>query len=142
MVKPLLDELKNQIFVADAELETLRSLAAQLGLNDTELDLATVVLTIEKALHEKFDWELKAEAAGYQSVDMALTDLSEARAYSKVPSEFTTAPSQWLVSRSATKNDQSFHEPIPVTAIQAQELLNKIQPLIAEFCDGATDSVD
>ena len=56
----MLDELKNQIFVADAELETLRSLAAQLGLNDTELDLATVVLTIENALHEKFDWELKA----------------------------------------------------------------------------------
>ena len=73
----MLDELKNQIFVAYAELETLRSLAAQLGLNDTELDLATVVLTIEKALHEKFYWELKAEAAGYQSVDMALTALSE-----------------------------------------------------------------
>ena len=140
MVKPLLDELKNQIFVADAELETLRSLAAQLGLNDTELDLATVVLTIENALHEKFDWELKAEAAGYQSVDMALTALSEARAYSKVPSEFTTAPSQWLVSRSATKNDQSSHEPIPVTVIQAQELLNNLQPLIAEFCDGATEA--
>lgn len=136
----MLDELKNQIFVADAELETLRSLAAQLGLNDTELDLATVVLTIENALHEKFDWELKAEAAGYQSVDMALTALSEARAYSKVPSEFTTAPSQWLVSRSATKNDQSSHEPIPVTVIQAQELLNKLQPLIAEFCDGATEA--
>ena len=136
----MLDELKNQIFVADAELETLRSLAAQLGLNDTELDLATVVLTIENALHEKFDWELKAEAAGYQSVDMALTALSEARAYTKVPSEFTTAPSQWLVSRSATKNDQSSHEPIPVTVIQAQELLNNLQPLIAEFCDGATEA--
>ena len=105
-----------------------------------ELDLASVVLTIEKALHEKFDWELKAEAAGYQSVDMALTALSEVRAYSKVPSEFTTAPSQWLVSRSANKNDQSSHEPISVTATQAQELLNKLHPLIAEFCDGATEA--
>ncbi|MDB4485861.1 hypothetical protein N9025_00450 [Synechococcus sp. AH-707-B22] len=136
----MLDELKNQIFIADAELVTLRSLAVQLGESDMELDLASVVLTIEKALHEKFDWELKAKAAGYQSVDMALTALSEARAYSKVPSEFTTAPSQWLVSRSANKNDQSSHEPISVTATQAQELLNKLHPLIAEFCDGATEA--
>ena len=136
----MLDELKNQIFIADAELVTLRSLAVQLGESDMELDLASVVLTIEKALHEKFDWELKAKAAGYQSVDMALTALSEVRAYSKVPSEFTTAPSQWLVSRSANKNDQSSHEPISVTATQAQELLNKLQPLIAEFCDGATEA--
>jgi len=136
----LLDELKNQIFIADAELVTLRSLAVQLGESDMELDLASVVLTIEKALHEKFDWELKAKAAGYQSVDMALTALSEVRAYSKVPSEFTTAPSQWLVSRSANKNDQSSHEPISVTATQAQELLNKLHPLIAEFCDGATEA--
>ena len=140
MGKPLLDELKNQIFIDDAMLETLRSLAAQLGINDTELELATVVLTIEKALHEKFDWELKAVAAGYQSVDMALTALSEARAYSKVLSEFTTAPSQWLISRSANKTDQSSHEQISVTATQAQELLNKLQPLIAEFCDGATEA--
>ena len=136
----MLDELKNQIFIADAELVTLRSLAVQLGESDMELDLASVVLTIEKALHEKFDWELKAKAAGYQSVDMALTALSEVRAYSKVPSEFTTAPSQWLVSRSANKNDQSSHEPISVTATQAQELLNKLHPLIAEFCDGATEA--
>ena len=136
----MLDELKNQIFIADAELVTLRSLAVQLGVSDTELDLASVVLTIEKALHEKFDWELKAEAAGYQSVDMALTVLTKVNAYSKVPSEFTTAPSQWLVSRSANKNDQSSHEPISVTATQAQELLNKLQPLIAEFCDGATEA--
>jgi len=136
----LLDELKNQIFIADAELVTLGSLAVQLGESDMELDLASVVLTIEKALHEKFDWELKAKAAGYQSVDMALTALSEVRAYSKVPSEFTTAPSQWLVSRSANKNDQSSHEPISVTATQAQELLNKLHPLIAEFCDGATEA--
>ena len=136
----MLDELKNQIFIADAELVTLRSLAVQLGESDMELDLASVVLTIEKALHEKFDWELKAKAAGYQSVDMALTALSEVRAYSKVPSEFTTAPSQWLVSRSANKNDQSSHEPISVTATQAQELLHKLQPLIAEFCDGATEA--
>ncbi|MDB4379537.1 hypothetical protein N9Z61_01665 [bacterium] len=136
----MLDELKNQIFIADAELVTLRSLAVQLGESDIELDLASVVLTIEKALHEKFDWELKAKAAGYQSVDMALTALSEVRAYSKVPSEFTTAPSQWLVSRSANKNDQSSHEPISVTATQAQELLNKLHPLIAEFCDGATEA--
>ncbi|MDA9762196.1 hypothetical protein N9C84_03905 [Desulfobacterales bacterium] len=136
----MLDELKNQIFIADAELVTLRSLAVQLGESNMELDLASVVLTIEKALHEKFDWELKAKAAGYQSVDMALTALSEVRAYSKVPSEFTTAPSQWLVSRSANKNDQSSHEPISVTATQAQELLNKLHPLIAEFCDGATEA--
>ncbi|MDC0260666.1 hypothetical protein OAK65_00960 [Synechococcus sp. AH-551-N17] len=136
----MLDELKNQIFIADAELVTLRSLAVQLGESDMELDLASVVLTIEKALHEKFDWELKAKVAGYQSVDMALTALSEVRAYSKVPSEFTTAPSQWLVSRSANKNDQSSHEPISVTATQAQELLNKLHPLIAEFCDGATEA--
>ena len=81
----MLDELKNQIFIADAELETLRSLAVQLGESDMELDLASVVLTIEKALHEKFDWELKAKAAGYQSVDMALTALSEVRAYSWFP---------------------------------------------------------
>ena len=74
----MLDELKNQIFIAEAQLVTLRSLAVQLGVSDTELNLASVVLIIEKALHEKFDWELKAEAAGYQSVDMALTDLSEA----------------------------------------------------------------
>ena len=127
-------------FIADEQLITLRSLAAQVGVSDTELDLASVVLTIEKALHEKFDWELKAEAAGYQSVDMALTALSEVRAYSKVPSDFTTVPSQWLVSRSANKNDQSSHEPISVTATQAQELLNKLQPLIAEFCDGATEA--
>ena len=140
MGKPLLDELKNQIFIAEAQLVTLRTLAVQLGVSDTELSLASVVLTIEKALHEKFDWELKAEAAGYQSVDMALTALSEARAYSKVPSEFTTVPSQWLVSRSANKNDQSSHEPISVTATQAQELLNKLHPLIAEFCDGATEA--
>ena len=136
----MLDELKNQLFIAEAQLVTLRSLAVQLGVSDTELDLASVVLTIEKALHEKFDWELKAKAAGYQSVDMALTALSEVRAYSKVPSEFTTAPSQWLVSRSANKNDQSSHEPISVTATQAQELLNKLHPLIAEFCDGATEA--
>ena len=136
----MLDELKNQIFIADAELVTLRSLAVQLGESDMELDLASVVLTIEKALHEKFDWELKAKAAGYQSVDMALTALSEVRAYSKVPSEFMTAPSQWLVSRSANKNDQSSHEPISVTATQAQELLNNLHPLIAEFCDGATEA--
>ena len=136
----MLDELKNQIFIAEAQLVTLRSLAVQLGESDMELDLASVVLTIEKALHEKFDWELKAKAAGYQSVDMALTALSEVRAYSKVPSEFTTAPSQWLVSRSANKNDQSSHEPISVTATQAQELLNKLHPLIAEFCDGATEA--
>ena len=140
MGKPLLDELKNQLFIAEAQLVTLRSLAVQLGVSDTELDLASVVLSIEKALHEKFDWELKAEAAGYQTVDMALTALSEVRAYSKVPSEFTTVPSQWLVSRSANKNDQSSHEPISVTTTQAQELLNKLHPLIAEFCDGATEA--
>lgn len=140
MGKPLLDKLKNQIFIADAELETLRKLAVQLGANDTELDLATVVIFIEKALHEKFDWELKAEAAGYQSVDIALTALTEARAYSNVPSDFTTAPSQWLISRTASQSDHSSHEPSSVTASQAQELLNKLQPLIAEFCDGATDA--
>ena len=50
----MLDELKNQIFIADAELVTLRSLAVQLGESDMELDFASVVLTIEKALHEKF----------------------------------------------------------------------------------------
>ena len=48
----MLDELKNQIFIADEQIITLRSLAAQLGVSDTELDLASVVLTIEKALHE------------------------------------------------------------------------------------------
>ena len=140
MGKPLLDELKNQLFIAEAQLVTLRSLAVQLGVSDTELDLASVVLSIEKALHEKFDWELKAEAAGYQTVDMALTALSEVRAYSKVASEITTVPSQWLESRSANKNDQSSHEPISVTTTQAQELLNKLYPLIAEFCDGATEA--
>ena len=142
--KPLLEELKQKICIIDTELETLRSLAVQLGAEDVFQDLSCIVRIIEKALQEKIALDLKAKAIGYKSVDLALTALRESKAFDNVPSDFTTAPSHWLVSRSANKFDgndaQSALTNSSVPTIQAQQQLRKLLPLIAEFCDGATEA--
>ena len=140
----MLEEFKQQICRVDSELETLRSLAIQLGAEGVHPDLSTVVKIIEKSLQDKSALELKAEAAGYKSADLALEALSNCKGFGNVPSDFTIAPSQWLVSRSANNIDgidtpRSFTS-TSVTTIQAQELLRKLLPLIDEFCDGATDA--
>lgn len=139
----MLEELKQQICRVDTELETLRSLAVQLGAEGVHPDLSTVVKIIEKALQDKIALQLKAEAAGHESVDLALEALRESKGFGNVPSDFTIAPSQWLVSRSASNIDGNDTQRTPmttsVTTIQAQELLRKLLPLIDEFCDGATE---
>ena len=68
----MLEELKQQNCRVDTELETLRSLAVQLGLEGVHPDLSTVVKIIEKALQDKIALQLKAEAPGHDSVDLAL----------------------------------------------------------------------
>ena len=140
----MFEELKQQICRVDTELDTLRSLAVQLDAEAVQPDLSTVVKIIEKALQDKIALELKAEAAGHKSVDSALEALRECTAFSNVPSDFTIAPSQWLVSRSANNidgnNRQRTLTTTSVTTIQAQELLRKLLPLIDEFCDGATEA--
>ena len=140
----MFEELKQQICRVDTELDTLRSLAVQLDAEAVQPDLSTVVKIIEKALQDKIALELKAEAAGHKSVDSALEALRECTALSNVPFDFTIAPSQWLVSRSANNidgnNRQRTLTTTSVTTIQAQELLRKLLPLIDEFCDGATEA--
>ena len=140
----MLEELKQQICRVDTELETLRSLAVQLGAEGVHPDLSTVVKIIEKALQDKIALQLKAEAAGHESVDLALEALRESKGFGNVPSDFTIAPSQWLVSRSANNIDgndtQRTSTTTSVTTIQAQELLRKLLPLIDEFCNGATEA--
>ena len=93
---------------------------------------------------DKIALQLKAEAAGHESVDLALEALRESKGFGNVPSDFTIAPSQWLVSRSANNIDgndtQRTSMTTSVTTIQAQELLRKLLPLIEEFCNGATEA--
>ena len=105
----MLEEFKQQICRVDSELETLSSLAIQLGAEGVHPDLSTVVKIIEKALQDKSALELKAEAAGYKSADLALDALSDCKGLGNVPSDFTIAPSQWLVSLSANNIDGIDH---------------------------------
>jgi len=81
----LLEELKQQICRVDTELETLRSLAVQLGAEGVHPDLSTVVKIIEKALQDKIALNLPKGPWLYPADH--LTDITERLLASEITRE-------------------------------------------------------